>query len=79
MRKFTLLGLLAGLSLSTTGCIMVLGVDTPVTDVSDHKKIVEINDELYLVNLKTNRIRKIDKQSCVHSEMTIKTETSDDD
>ena len=79
MRKFTLLGLLVGLSLSTTGCIMVLGVHTPVTDVSDHKKIVEINDELYLVNLKTNRIRKIDKQHCLHSESTIKTETSDDD
>ena len=78
MRRFTLLGLLVGLSLSTTGCIMVLG-GALVSDVSDHKKIVEIDDDLYLLDLKTNRIRKIDKQSLVHTETTITTVTPDDD
>ena len=79
MRKSALLGLLFGLSLSTAGCIMVLGVDAPVAEGCGHKKIVEIDNELYLVDLKTNRIRKIDKQSSVHSETTVTTETSDDD
>ena len=79
MRKFALLGLLVGLSLSTTGCIMVFGVDAPVTEISGHKKIVEIDNELYLLDLKTNRIRKIDKKSLVHSETTITTETPHDD
>ncbi len=79
MRRFTGLGVLAGLALSTIGCIMVVGVDAPVTELSDHKKIVEIDDELYLVNLKTNRIRKIDKHDSVHTETTITTDESDDD
>jgi hypothetical protein len=79
MRKFAGLGILAGLLLSTTGCIMVLGVRGPVTDLPDNKKIVEIDDELYLLDLETNRIRKLDKETMVHSETIITTESSDDD
>ena len=75
MRRFAGLGVLAGLALSMTGCIMVIGVKTPVTDLPDNKKIVEIDDELYLLDLKKNRVRKIDKQNLVHSETTITTET----
>lgn len=58
---------------------MVFAVDEPVTTVCGQKKIVEIDDQLYLLDLKTNRIRKIDKGSVVHSETTITTETADDD
>lgn len=79
MRRLMGLGFLVGLALSTTGCIMVFGVRGPVTDLPDNKKIVEIDDELYLLDLKTNRIRKIDKQSLVHSETSITTESSDED
>lgn len=79
MRKFAMLGILIGLSFTAAGCIMVLGVDTPVTDVSCHKKIVEIDNELYLLDLKTNRIHKVDKHGLVHSETTVTTETKDDD
>jgi len=79
MRKFAVLGVLVGLALSATGCIMVLGGLGPVTDLPGNKKIVEIDDELYLLDLKTNRIRKLDKTTLVHSETTITTETPDDD
>ncbi len=79
MRKFAGLGFLAGLVLSTTGCIMVLGVRGPVTDLHDNKKIVEIDNELYLLDLDTNRIQKLDKKALVHSETVIATESSDDD
>ena len=79
MRKFAGLGFLAGLALSTTGCIMVLGVRGPVTDLPDNKKVVEIDNELYLLDLDTNRIQKLDKKALVHSETIITTETSDDD
>ena len=79
MRRLMGLGLLAGLALSTTGCIMVLGGMGLVTDLPDNKKIVEIDDELYLLDLKTNRIRKLDKETLVHSETIITTETPDDD
>jgi len=68
------LGFLVGLALSTTGCIMVLGVRGGVTDLPDNKKIVEIDDELYLLDLKTNRIRKLDKDTLVHSETIITTD-----
>jgi len=79
MRRFMGLGILAGLALSTTGCIMVFGVDAPVTDVSGSKKIVEIDDELYLLDLKTNRVRKLDKEALIHSETIITTESSNND
>ena len=79
MRRLMGLGFLAGLALSTTGCIMNVAVREPVTDLPGHKKIVEIDNELYLLDLKTNRIRKLDKQSLVHSETVITTETRDDD
>ena len=79
MRRLMGLGLLAGLALSTTGCIMVLGGMGVATDLPDNKKIVEIDDELYLLDLKTNKIRKLDKETLVHSETIITTETPDDD
>ena len=79
MRRLMGLGFLAGLVLSTTGCIMVLGVRGPVTDLPDNKKIVEIDDELYLLDLYANRIQKFDKKALVHSETVITTEESDDD
>ena len=58
---------------------MVLGVRGPVTDLPDNKKVVEIDNELYLLDLETNRIHKLDKKALVHSETVITTETSDDD
>jgi len=58
---------------------MVLGVRTPVTDLPDHKKVVEIDNELYLLDLETNRIRKLDKETLVHSETIITTDTSKGD
>ena len=79
MRKLTGLGLLAGLAVSATGCVMVIGSGRSVTDLPDNKKIIEIDDELYLLDLKTNRIRKLDKESIVHSETIVTTDESDDD
>jgi len=79
MRRLMGLGFLAGLALSTTGCVMVLGVRGPVTDLPDNKKIVEIDDELYLLDLETNRIRKLDKETLAHSETIITTDKQNDD
>jgi len=79
MRRFAGLGFLVGLVLSTTGCVMVLGGMGVATDLPDNKKIVEIDDELYLLDLETNRLRKLDKESLVHSETIITTESSEDD
>ena len=75
MRKFAGLGFLVGLALSTAGCIMVLGGYVPLADVSGNKRIVEIDDQLYLLDLETHRIRKLDKETSVHSETIITTET----
>ena len=79
MRRLMGLGLLAGLALSTTGCIMVLGGMGLATDLPDNKKVVEIDDELYLLDLGTNHIQRIDKKALIHSETIITTETPDDD
>jgi len=74
MRRLMGLGFLGGLVLSASGCVMNVAVREPVTDLPGNKKIVEIDDELYLLDLKTNRIRKIDKETMVHSETIITTD-----
>lgn len=79
MRRLMGLGFLAGLVLSASGCFMNLAVRESVMDLPDNKKIVEIDDELYLLDLKTNRVRKLDKESLVHSETIITTESSEED
>ena len=79
MRKFAKLGFLFGLAVLTAGCITVLTVREPVTNLPGNKKIVEINDELYLLDLKTNKIRQLDKDAMVRTETAITTETPDDD
>ena len=76
MRRLMGLGFLVGLVLSASGCFMNLAVREPVMNLPDNKKVVEINNELYLLDLKTNKIRKLDKESLVHSETII---TTDDD
>ncbi len=75
MRRLMGLGFLAGLALSTTGCIMVLGGYGPVMGLPDNKKVVEIDNELYLLDLETNRIQKLDKKALVHSETVITTDS----
>ena len=79
MRRLIGLGFLGGLVLSASSCVMNLAVREPVMELPDNKKIVEIDDKLYLLDLETNRIHKLDKKALVHSETIITTETSDDD
>ena len=79
MRRLMGLGFLVGLVLSASGCFMNLAVREPVMNLPDNKKVVEIDDELYLLDLDTNRIQKIDKKALVHSETVITTETPNDD
>ena len=74
MRKFTGLGFLAGLALSSSGCIMVLGGMGPVADLPDNKKVVEIDDELYLLDLGTNKVRKLDKSAMIQTQTITTTE-----
>ncbi len=74
MRRLAGLALLCGLALCSAGCIMVFGVGRSVTNLSDNKKMVEIDDELYLLDLETNRFEKVDKKSLVHSETVITTD-----
>lgn len=79
MRRLMGLGFLVGLVLPAIGCVMNVAVREPVMELSDNKKIVEIDDKLYLLDLDTNRISKVDKKAVVHSETVITTKTSDDD
>ena len=60
MRMIRRLFVLAMLALAAQGCIMVIdtGLDTP--KVGKHKRIVEIDGTLYVVDLKNNTARKLE-------------------
>ena len=70
MRKFIVCVLLAGLALSSIGCLISLDV----RDVPHRKQVVEIDGELYIVDLKTHRVRKIDAHWDLEGESTTTTE-----
>lgn len=63
MRK-ALVGLfVAALSLAATGCLMVIGVERPVLD--GKKRIIEVDDELYIVDVEQSTVRKMDKDAAI--------------
>ncbi len=76
-RSLLILGLLGLLS---AGCIMAVAVRAPVTALPDNKKIVEIDDELYLLDLEAGRVQKLDKRALVETQSItfMETPVSDD-
>ena len=57
------------------GCIMVIGVHDDDLDRPCHKRIVEIDGESYLVDLKHHRIHKVGESDAVESTTTTTVET----
>ncbi len=70
MRRVTMLALLAGLALSNLGCVIAL----EFKDRPWHKQVVEIDGELYIVDVKTHRVRKIETDWATETETTTETE-----
>ena len=70
MRKAILFVLLGVLSVSSPGCIVVMGVD----DLPEHRQIVEIDGELYVVNTHTHRVCKVDTEVEGESQTTTETQ-----
>ena len=56
MRRLAMLLVLASTVIATTGCVIVLGVE----DLPPHRRVVEIDGELYFVGLDFERIHKIE-------------------
>ena len=77
-RALVLVAILAGLSLTNLGCIMVLGVRAPVTEHSGHKRVIEVDGEFYIVDVEENTVRKIDSLDRTESTTTIGVITTDD-
>ncbi len=69
MRRVSVFLCLVGLALSNVGCVMVIGVK----DLPHRKQAVEIDGELYIVDVRTQRARKIDLNS--ETEIESATET----
>ncbi len=70
MRRVTVLALLAGLALSNLGCVIAL----EFKDRPYQKQIIEIDGELYIVDVKTHRVRKIETDWVTETETTTETE-----
>ena len=70
MRRLIMCVLVAGLALSSVGCVISLDIK----DVPARKQVVEIDGELYVVDVKTHRVRKIDAHWDVGAETTTATE-----
>jgi hypothetical protein len=64
-----------GLALSIGGCIMVIGVK----ELPQHKQVVEIDDELFVVDIKTERLRKLNLSTTIESENEKSIDASDSD
>ena len=64
MRRLILFALLAPLAISNAGCIMVLGIK----ELPNHGRVVEIDGDLYVVDLDSHRIRKIDVDPVIEIE-----------
>ena len=71
MRRLCVLMLLSAMAFANTGCVVVLGVK----DLPHRKHVVEIDGELYVVDLKTHRIHRIDDDISIETETTTETET----
>ncbi len=64
MQRLVLFALLVLLAISNAGCIMVLGVK----ERPHHGRVVEIDGDLYVVDLDSHRIRKIDVDPVIEIE-----------
>ena len=60
MRKTLALAFVLSVGLACSGCIMVIGTGLHTAKLGKHKRIVEINDELYIVDLQNNTAKKLD-------------------
>ncbi len=72
MRKFSLFVLSVAVALSSTGCIMVIGGYSRVGKPCGQKRLIEIDGEVYVIDLKEKTGKKIDEESTT----TIEVETS---
>ena len=72
MRRMCLFVLLAGLTLSNIGCIVVLGS----CDFPEHAKVIEIDGELYIADKETKRLHKLGGDWVIESKTVTKTEAT---
>lgn len=70
MRRLIVSLLLAGAALPGAGCLF--SVD--VRGVPHHRQVVEVDGELYVVDLKTHRVRKLEAVWDVPEEAAMSTE-----
>lgn len=76
MRRVAICLMLSVLALSHIGCILAVDVKGWPHD----RQVIEIDGEIYLVDLKTDRVRKISRDSATEIESTtrLEIETTDE-
>ncbi len=72
MRRVTVLVLLVFLAMLQTGCVIALEVKAR----PHHRQVIEIDGQLYVVDVSTNRVRKID---LIQAESAEETEAEPDE
>jgi hypothetical protein len=69
MRRFAIAAMAVALAIGSTGCIVVLGG----WDLPGPAKVVEIDGELYVIDLETQRLHKICDEWLIEEEATTET------
>ncbi len=67
MRRRLMVMVLAIAAGANAGCIMVLGFE----GLPAHKRVIEIEDELYIVDVETRTLKKLDLEAAVQDDKTI--------
>lgn len=75
MRTIRVALMAIGFALSNGGCIMVIGVK----EFPQHKQVIEIDGEFFVVDVKTEQLRKLDLSTAVESESEETIDASDSD
>lgn len=75
MRKLVSILPMIAVTLSSVGCVMVIGS----RELPDHKHVVQIDDELYIVDVKTKRVKKLDLKAAIERQMETEGQTQHDD
>ncbi len=65
------------LTVCLSGCIMIIGVREPV-ELSDGKKVVAIDGDLYVVDVDEKRVEKLDTHTVRETEISVTTEEKGD-
>ncbi len=69
MTRFVTLLAVTAIALSHIGCVVAVGNKGTYSAKPQHQQVVELNDEIYIVDVKTNKVRRIPRTEIENAEI----------